>query len=75
LWNNKHHPEDVAPALQQTLDDLGLEYLDLFLMHWPAAFKPGDDPFPSDKNGKLVPSDIDYLDVSNFTRLLATSVA
>lgn len=36
-------------------------------MHWPAAFKSGDDPFPTDKNGKLVPSDIDYLDVSSIT--------
>lgn len=64
LWNNKHHPEDVGPALQQTLNDLGLEYLDLFLMHWPVAFKRGDDMFPSDKNGNLITDDIDYLDVS-----------
>ncbi|KAJ5242019.1 uncharacterized protein N7469_000346 [Penicillium citrinum] len=73
LWNNKHHPEDVAPALQQTLDDLGLEYLDLFLMHWPAAFKSGDDPFPTDKNGKLAPSDIDYLDTYRAMEALITS--
>ncbi|KAF9238297.1 hypothetical protein DTO013E5_5672 [Penicillium roqueforti] len=62
LWNNKHHPDDVAQALQDSLDDLGLEYLDLFLMHWPCAFKRGDDPFPSDKDGKLITADIDYVD-------------
>ncbi|KAJ5831899.1 hypothetical protein N7474_000210 [Penicillium riverlandense] len=61
LWNNKHHPDDVGPALQQTLDDLDLEYLDLFLMHWPVAFKRGDDLFPSDKDGNLITEDIDYV--------------
>jgi len=64
LWNNKHHPDDVEQALQLTLDDLGLEYLDLFLMHWPVAFKRGDEPFPSDKDGNLITDNIDYLDVS-----------
>ncbi|CRL30209.1 Aldo/keto reductase [Penicillium camemberti] len=62
LWNHKHHPDDVGQALQESLDDLGLEYIDLFLIHWPVAFKRGDDPFPSDKDGKLITEDIDYLD-------------
>lgn len=64
LWNNKHHPADVGQALQDTLNDLGLEYIDLFLMHWPVAFRPGDDMFPSDENGKLITANIDYVDVS-----------
>ncbi|MBB4285968.1 aldo/keto reductase [Roseospira goensis] len=41
LWNDAHRPEDVRPALEQTLADLGLSYLDLYLMHWPIAHKPG----------------------------------
>ena len=35
LWNTNHAPEDVEMGLDKTLKDLGVEYLDLFLMHWP----------------------------------------
>lgn len=39
LWNNAHAKDSVIPALKQTLEDLQLEYLDLYLMHWPVAQK------------------------------------
>lgn len=41
LWNDAHQVEDVQPALKQTLKDLQLEYLDLYLIHWPVAQKKG----------------------------------
>ncbi|WP_193215151.1 aldo/keto reductase [Luteolibacter marinus] len=40
LWNNAHLKDDVLPALRQTLADLQLDYLDLYLMHWPIAQRP-----------------------------------
>lgn len=41
LWNNAHEAECVQPALEKTLRDLSLEYLDLFLIHWPVVFING----------------------------------
>jgi alcohol dehydrogenase (NADP+) len=41
LWNSSHLAEDVLPALLQTLNDLQLDYLDLYLIHWPIAWQPG----------------------------------
>lgn len=41
LWNDAHHPTHVRPTLQKTLADLQLDYLDLYLVHWPVAFRHG----------------------------------
>ncbi|KAK4096412.1 alcohol dehydrogenase [Parathielavia hyrcaniae] len=53
LWNTKHAPSDVEAALDKTLTDLGVEYLDLFLMHWPVAFRAGDKWFPLREDGEF----------------------
>lgn len=62
LWNNKHHPDDVPQALEDSLNDLDLGYIDLFLMHWPVAWKRGSELFPKE-NGKPAVIDVDYVDV------------
>lgn len=55
LWNDSHAPEHVQPGLEQTLADLQLDYLDLYLMHWPVAIKKGEG-FPLSKE-KLISLD------------------
>ncbi|MDR6563570.1 MULTISPECIES: aldo/keto reductase [unclassified Arcicella] len=37
LWNNRHKKVDIQPTIEITLDSLKLEYLDLYLIHWPVA--------------------------------------
>ncbi|KAL9009065.1 MAG: hypothetical protein Q9173_005873 [Seirophora scorigena] len=62
LWNNAHHPDDVEPALDASLSDLGTDYVDLYLMHWPVAFARGESAIPKDSNGKIINGETDYVD-------------
>ncbi|KAJ8961888.1 hypothetical protein NQ318_021506 [Aromia moschata] len=62
LWNTMHRPDLVEPAIRTTLKHLGLEYLDLYLIHWPFALKEDGELFPVDADGKTSYSDVDYLD-------------
>ena len=57
LWNNNHRPERVKPALQASLNRLGLDTVDLYLVHTPFAFKPGDDQDPRDPQGAVIYDD------------------
>ncbi|MAY56216.1 MAG: 4-dihydromethyl-trisporate dehydrogenase [Gammaproteobacteria bacterium] len=48
LWNTFHRPEHVREACEKSLSDLGLEYLDLYLVHFPISLKyvPIDERYP-----------------------------
>lgn len=54
LWNDRHAPADVAPAFEQSLRDLGLDHLDLYLVHWPFpnTHQPGVDVGSRDSNAR-----------------------
>ncbi|GLH13983.1 1,5-anhydro-D-fructose reductase [Gryllus bimaculatus] len=63
LWCTTTRRDLVIPALKKTLSDLKLEYLDLYLMHWPMSFKEGTGSFiPQDPDGKVLSIDRDYVD-------------
>jgi len=63
LWNSNHRPERVEPAFAASLERLRLNYLDLYLIHTPFAFQPGDDQDPRDQNGNvLYDHDVTLLD-------------
>ena len=54
LWNTNHRPERVEPAFEASLERLGLQYLDLYLIHTPFAFQPGDSQDPRDPSGNVL---------------------
>lgn len=62
LWNSFHRPDLVRVGLEKTLKDLKLSYVDLYLIHWPFAYKEEGELFPNDSNGKIAFSSVDYLD-------------
>lgn len=62
VWNTKHAKGDVKPACLKTLSDLGLGFLDLYLIHWPLGFQAGDNPFPRDETGNIAYADTHFLE-------------
>jgi diketogulonate reductase-like aldo/keto reductase len=63
VWNNNHTAERVKIGLAKTLKDLGLTYLDLYLIHWPYAFVQGDNMFPKDEGGMILYDEsVDYVE-------------
>lgn len=56
LWNDAHAEGQVIPALQDSLKKLKLDYLDLYLIHWPVAFRNGID-FPKKPDDYLTPKE------------------
>jgi diketogulonate reductase-like aldo/keto reductase len=54
VWNNNHRPERVKPAFEASLKRLQVDYVDLYLIHTPFAFQPGDDQDPRDATGNVI---------------------
>lgn len=67
LWNTCHRPELVQAAFEKSLENLQLEYLDLYLMHWPVSFQPADVKQPRGEDGIIL------LDDTHFTTTYAVS--
>src|ERR1700677_1636769 len=54
LWNTNHRPQRVKPACEASLKKLQLDFVDLYLIHTPFAFQPGDDQDPRDATGNVI---------------------
>jgi aldehyde reductase len=54
LWNTNHRPDRVEPAFEASRTRLGISFVDLYLVHTPFAFRPGDDLDPRDEHGNIV---------------------
>lgn len=61
LWNDAHGEGQVIPALQNSLKRLKLDYLDLYLIHWPVAFRHGVT-FPKSPNDYLSLEEVPLID-------------
>ncbi|XP_076460796.1 aldo-keto reductase family 1 member B1-like [Babylonia areolata] len=62
LWNTFHEPERVELGLRESLEQLGLEYVDLFLMHWPMAFTQTKTDPKAWILDNMEPADVDFVD-------------
>eukprot|EP00274_Cyanoptyche_gloeocystis_P000675 CAMPEP_0196655044 /NCGR_PEP_ID=MMETSP1086-20130531/4801_1 /TAXON_ID=77921 /ORGANISM="Cyanoptyche gloeocystis , Strain SAG4.97" /LENGTH=317 /DNA_ID=CAMNT_0041987145 /DNA_START=53 /DNA_END=1006 /DNA_ORIENTATION=- len=54
LWNTFHRGDLVIPACKSTLENLGLSYLDLYLIHWPCSFVTDKGIWPTDSSGNVL---------------------
>jgi D-xylose reductase len=70
LWNTDHEPQHVRAACERSLKDLGLEYFDLYLIHFPIALEyvdpaeryPAGWVNPAEENAAMKPIQVSYAD-------------
>lgn len=73
LWNTFHRRDLVKVGLDQSLNRLGVSYLDMFLIHYPTAFRgTGNSPerYPKDANRNIAYADVDICDTWNAMEIL-----
>ncbi|CAM0904461.1 unnamed protein product [Alopecurus aequalis] len=58
VWCTQCHPDLVLPSLKESLQELQMEYVDLYLVHWPMSVKPSKPYFPM-KREDIVPMDLE----------------
>ncbi|XP_037031486.1 1,5-anhydro-D-fructose reductase-like [Bradysia coprophila] len=77
LWNTYHEPDKVELACRNSCNKLGLDYIDLYLMHSPMGFEyRGDtdaDLFPKNAEGTVLFNDVDYVDTYKAMEKLVAS--
>ncbi|XP_036351105.1 prostaglandin-E(2) 9-reductase-like isoform X1 [Ochotona princeps] len=59
LWCTFHRPELVQSGLEWSLKKLQMDYVDLYIIHFPLSLKPGEDLIPTDENGKVIFDTVD----------------
>ncbi|KAK2575283.1 hypothetical protein KPH14_008135 [Odynerus spinipes] len=63
LWNTDHKREKIVPACKQSVKNFGLDYIDLYLIHWPISYKDNAKGlWPVDNEGNPMYGCEDYLD-------------
>ncbi|KAM5143944.1 aldo-keto reductase family 1 member C1-like isoform 6-T6 [Callospermophilus lateralis] len=62
LWSTFHKPDLVQPSLEQSLKKLQLDYVDLFLIHFPLPLQSGMSLLPKDEQGKAISEAVDLCD-------------
>lgn len=62
IWTTFFRPELVRQCLERSLRKLGLDYVDLCIIHMPTAMQPGEELMPKDANGKAILETVDIRD-------------